>query len=154
MSLKSIKLFRNGFSLIEVLVFVSILSLFFVAAMTVAVFSLRSMKTAQYKILATHLAEESVEWVKSQKDSSWTQFITYDTSGGLGTTYCLASLDWSSKFSCPDYTLGTPAIFKREILITNSGTPVSQVNTIITVSWSDTNKEESVVIKTVHSILE
>jgi len=145
---------NHGFSLIEVLVFITILSLFLVAAMTVAVFSLRSMKRQQYKILASHFAEEANEWLKSEKESDWTQFVTYDTSGGTGTTYCLENLSWSSKFSCPNYGLGPPLVFKRELLIKNSGSPTTQVETIITVSWQEINSEENVSIKTVHSLIE
>lgn len=145
---------NNGFSLIEVLVFVTILSLFFVAAMTVTVFALRSMKTQQYKILATHLAEEAMEWVNSEKESDWTKFISYDTSGGTGTTYCLENLNWTSKFSCTGYTLGTPTVFKRELVIKNSGTPTSQVDTSINVSWLDSGGIETVNIKTIQRLTE
>lgn len=144
----------KSFSLIEVLIFITILSLFFIAAMTVTVFSLRSMKNQEYKILATHLAEEAIEWIKSEKEDDWSAFITYDISAGAGTTYCLENLDWLSKFSCSDYNLGTPAIFKRELLIKNIGSPTYQVNADIIVSWLDSNKENKIIIKTVEKLIE
>lgn len=144
----------KSFSLIEVLIFITILSLFFIAAMTVTVFSLRSMKNQEYKILATHLAEEAMEWIKSEKEDDWSAFINYDTSAGAGTTYCLENLDWLSKFSCSDYNLGTPAIFKRELLIKNIGSPTYQVNADIIISWLDSNKENKIIIKTVEKLIE
>lgn len=144
----------KSFSLIEILIFITILSLFFIAAMTITVFSLKSMKDQEYKILATHLAEEAVEWIKSEKEDDWSTFIGYDTSAGTGTTYCLENLDWLSNFSCSDYNLGTPKIFKRELLIKNIGSPTYQVNTDITVSWLDSNKENKIIIKTIEKLIE
>jgi len=147
---------NKGFSLIEVLVFITILSLFFIAAMTVAVFSLRSIKTQEHKIIATHLAEEAIEWLNSEKEADWNNFISYDTSGagGSGTTYCLNSLNWASKFSCSGYTLGNPTIFKRELTIKNSVSPTTQVNTTINVSWLEVNGEQKVTIKKIHRLTE
>jgi len=144
---------KKSFSLIEVLVFVSILSIFFVAALTVSVYYLRMTKSQQYKIIATHLAEEAVEWLKSEKESDWLQFVSYDTSY-QGTRYCLENLDWSIANSCSGYNLGTPAIFKRELLIKNIGNPVSQVEADITVSWLENNRENKVSLKTVLTVLE
>ena len=145
---------RMGFSLVEVLIAVTILSLFLVAAMTVATYFLQNNKSSQYKILASHLAEEGAEWAASEKDADWSSFVTRDVSGGSGTTYCLKNLNWVDAFVCPDFTLGTPAVFKREILITNSGSPPTQVNTFVTVSWLDTNGEKNVIIKNIYSISE
>ena len=144
---------RKSFSLIEVLVFITILSLFFVAALAVTTFSLRNMKSAEYKILASHLAEEGIEWVKSEKEGDWTQFITHDTGGG--TTYCLNNLKWISPTPCGDYTLGTPSIFKRELVVDNqAGTPVTSVDVQVTVSWREAGSVFSIPVKTVLSILE
>jgi prepilin-type N-terminal cleavage/methylation domain len=145
---------KKSFSLIEVLVFVSILSVFFVAALTVSVYYLRMTKSQQYKIIATHLAEEAVEWLKSEKESDWLQFVSYDTSTSYqGTKYCLKNLNWSTDNPCPE----TSAIFKRELLIKNIGNPgdpVSQVEADITVSWLENNGENKVSLKTVLTVLE
>lgn len=147
---------KKAFSLIEVLVFISILSLFFVAAMAVATFSLKNMKNQEYKIIATHLAEEAMEWVKSEKETDWSIFSARDT--GNGTTYCLKNLDstvWNTQGQCPDYSLGTPAIFKRELLIDNqAGSPATTIDVEITVSWLEAGSILKVPIKAVLSVLE
>lgn len=144
---------KKGFSLIEVLVFTGILSLFFLASMSVATFNLKNMKIQEHKILAARYAEEGVEWVREEKESDWSTFITYDTSSG--TTYCLNSLDWGSPSGCGEsYSLGTPAFFKRELLITNFSSPVDRVEASITVSWKEGDSIFNVPIKTVFKLLE
>ena len=144
---------KKGFSLVEVLVFVTILSLFFVAAMAVTTYSLKNMKNQEYKIIASHLAEEGMEWVKSEKEGDWTDFSSKDT--GAGTTYCLKDLNWDSPDPCADYPLGTPAIFKREIEIDNqAGSPVSSIDVQITVSWTEGTTIFQVPVKTVLNIWE
>lgn len=152
--MKSMRLKKlAGFSLIEVLVFVTILALFFVAAMAVTIYSLRSMKTQQYKILASHLAEEANEWIKLEKENDWTEFIKHDTSGETGTTYCLNDIDlnWNNPYTCIEYSFGTPTIFKREVLIKNHG---NQVDTSIIVRWLDSETEKNIVINAIHNIIE
>jgi len=155
MAMKKSFALRNieGFSLIEVLVFTVVLSLFFVAAITVVIFNLKNMKIEEHKILSTRYAEEGVEWLKQEKEADWSIFITQGSSGGK--TYCLNSLDWNTAVNCGEiYDLGTPRFFKRELLITNSGSPVNQVNTTITVTWKEGVNSFNVAIKTVFKLLE
>lgn len=145
---------HKGFSLVEVLIFTGVLSLFFVAAMSVATYNLKAMKIQEHKILATRFAEEGVEWAKEEKESDWSTFINYDTAG-TGTTYCLNSLDWNIASSCGDsYTLGTPAFYKRELLITNSALPVDQVNITVTVNWKEGSNNFNVSLKNIFKLLE
>lgn len=144
---------KTGFSLIEVLVFSAVLGLFFVAAMAVATFNLKNMKIQEHKILATRYTEEGIEWVKQEKEDDWPIFITRGSTDGK--TYCLNSLNWDTTVNCGEiYALGTPGFFKRELLITNSGSPVNQVNTTTTVTWKEGVNSFNVVIKTVFKLLE
>jgi len=140
-----------GFSLIEVLVFTAVLGLFFVASLSVATFNLKNMKIQEHKILATRYAEEGIEWVKQEKEDDWSIFITRGSDGG--TTYCLnTSLSWGSSSACGSYGLST--IYKRELVITNSGSPVNQVEATVTVYWQDMGTDLSVPIKTIFKLLE
>lgn len=146
----------NGFSLIEVLVFVSILSLVFISAMAVTTYSLKVMKFSQYKIFASHYAEEGLEWVRSQKDEDWNDFISLDTSTGSGTTYCLNNLNWSSPGTCngTDF-FGEPNIYSREVTLTNQGgSPVNQSNVEVKVYWINEGNNFNVDLKTTLEILE
>lgn len=139
----------------EVLVFITILSLFFVAAMAVSTYSLKAMKTSEFKIIASHYAEEAIEWVRSEKETDWTVFTGLDSTSGPE-TYCINTLNWSSGGTCLDYELGSPNVFKREVTLTNDpdSTTPDQVNVSVSVYWLDTNGEMSVTIDTVHKLLE
>lgn len=143
----------KGFSLMEVLVFITVLGLFFVAAMSVTTFNVKNMKIQEHKIIATRFAEEGTEWVRQEKEDDWSIFITQGSLAGK--TYCINSLDWNTASSCGGtYPLGSPGFFKRELLITNFGSPVNQVEATITVSWQDMGTVLSVPIKTVFKLLE
>lgn len=157
----SIKLNKKGFSLVEVLVFTTVLSLFFVTAMAVATYNIRNTKVQEDRILATRYAEEVVEWLRYEKESDWSIFVTHDA-GATGKTYCLNNynLDWSIGLSCgdvypDDYSLGTPGIFKRELYIKNSGAPpVNEIDTTVTVYWKDFGTTLNVAVPTVFKLLE
>lgn len=145
----------KSFTLIEVLVFTTILSLFFVVAAAVVIISLHNMKISEHKILATRYAQEALEWLRSQKEVDWNQFILRDNPSGLGTTYCINTLNWNTVSSCTTYGLGTPAIFKREVKLTNqSGTPVTQIKIEIVVSWQEVGESYRVPINSLFSVWE
>lgn len=136
-----------GFSLIEVLIFVTILSLFFIVAITITTFNLRNLKLQEHKILATRYAEEGVEWIKQEKEDDWQVFASH---GATSLNYCLNSLDWSTLTDCgSSYTLGPPFIFKRSLIITNSGSPINKATIELTVSWLDNDIVQKVVIKSI-----
>lgn len=144
---------RKGFSLVEVLVFVTVLGLFFVAAMSVTTYNLKNMKVQEHKILATRYSEEVTEWLRQNKEDDWTIFIGHDS--GSGTNYCLNSLDWNSPGNCDNsYPVGSPPFFKRDLLLTNSGSPVDQVKAVLTISWKEGVSTLNVKNTTVFKILE
>lgn len=151
--MKKISVTKKGFSLLEVLVFTVILSLFFVTAMSVASFNLNNMKILEHKIVATRYAEEGIEWLKQEKEGGWSDF--YSKGSISGSFYCLNSLDWNSSFTCDeDYGLGIPSYFKREVLMRNSGSPVNQVDATVTVYWKEGNNVLNVPLRTVFKLLE
>jgi len=145
----------RGFSLVEAMVFITILSVFFISSMTIVVFILRNMKNQQYKILATRYAEEGIEWVKQEKEDDWQLFSLRDDSGGPGSNYCLNTLNWATKTDCNDvYSLGPPNIFKRALVITNFGTPTDRITTNLTVSWLENGVEQKIILKSVLNLWE
>ena len=146
---------RIGFSLIEVLVFITIISLFFITAVTITVFSLKNSKIQQYRILATRFAEEGMEWVKQEKEDDWQVFTLHDDSAGPGVSFCLNSLDWNTKTNCNGiYSLGPPNIFKRILVITNSGNPANSIKVNVTVSWLENSFEQKITLKSVLNLWE
>ncbi len=146
----------RAFSLIEVLIFVTILSLVFVSAVAVTTYSLRVMTYNEHKILAEHYAEEGLELVKAEKETDWNIFTNLDTSGGTGTTYCIITLDWYNPGVCPGtYFLGNPNIFSREVVLTNQGSnPVNQTDVKLKVYWTEGHDVFDVTLKSTLRVLE
>lgn len=62
---------EKAFSLIEVMIFVVVFSLFFITAATIVTTTLRISNTNQNKIKATHYVEDLGEWLKSEKELNW-----------------------------------------------------------------------------------
>ncbi|PIU36904.1 hypothetical protein CO005_00505 [Candidatus Roizmanbacteria bacterium CG_4_8_14_3_um_filter_34_9] len=138
----------TGFTLIEVLVFVTVLSLFFISAVTITTFSLRNLKIQEHKIIATRYAEESSEWVKQEKEDDWQVFASHN-----GTNYCLNSLSWTNGL-CSTYSLGTPGFFKRDLILSISGNPTDKITTVLTVSWLENGVNQNVILKSVYNLWE
>lgn len=165
---------KRGFSLIEVLIFVSVLSVFFISAISISTVTVRNMQINEHKIIATKHAEELVEWLRSEKENDWggaewtsssgapLSFTERVTRSGSVTTYCFNSttIDWSSRGACsPAYGFpykNVSNFFKREATL--SGTAVvgyiNQVTVDIVVEWQELGNTYQVPIKTVFSIYE
>jgi len=140
---------KKSFTLIEVLIFVTILSLFFVAAAAVTIASLRNLKVQEHKILATRYAEELLEWLRGEREADWNQFTTHTG------TYCFNSspiTSWGNSGNCSGYSLNN--LYKREVTLTVQGTPPYQVNISIIVSWQELGQTYQVTINSIFTIWE
>ncbi len=146
---------NNGFSLVEVLVFVTILSIFFVVAATITTASLRNMKINEHKILATRYGEELLEWLRGEKEADWNNFV--NRSSINGTTYCFPNSpinNWpTTTGNCSSFNGLNPSIYKRELTL-STATGGNQVNIFINVSWQEGSDTYSVPINTVFTIWE
>lgn len=146
---------KKSFTLVEVLIFVTIVSLVFITALAVATFALKTMIFNQHKIIATHYAEEGLEWLKVEKEADWNAFKTLDTSGGWGTVYCITTPDTAKIGPCDgSYFLGNPNIFSREVTLINRGNPVNQIDVTIKVYWPEGTYFGEVLLKSNLKILE
>ncbi|PIV09823.1 hypothetical protein COS31_05550 [Candidatus Roizmanbacteria bacterium CG02_land_8_20_14_3_00_36_15] len=145
----------KSFSLIEVLVFISILSILFVAAASTTIFALRNMKINEHKILATYYGEELLGWLRGEKENDWNSFLLQSDTFPLYKVYCFKETpisDWGSNNSClADDWLS--AIYKRELYLSKNDDS-SQVNVRIVVSWTELEVNYSVPLSTVFTIWE
>lgn len=146
---------NTGFSLVEVLVFITILSIFFVAAAAITTASLRNMKINEHKILATRYGEELLEWLRGEKEADWNNFV--NRSSINGTTYCFSNTpinNWpTTTGSCSSFNGLNPPIYKRELSLTTAPGG-NQVNVSINVSWQEMGNTYSVPINTVFTVWE
>ncbi len=145
--------------MIEVLVFVSVVTIFFVAAATVSSFSLRIAKSNENKILATLYAEELIEWLRGEKEADWEQFKSDTVSTNPSVDYCFYESPLESSWSattklataCTNFDLDN--IFKRDMTVSRTSDE-NQLDVAVTVSWRDGPNTFSVPVKTVLSRFE
>lgn len=154
--------YRTGFSMIEVLVFVSILSLFFVTTAAITATSLKQMKISEHRIIASRYAEDLLEYLRGEKDEGWEEFVAKANTNGL--TYCFNNpisentrLNSISSSACENYNgiVGSEnPIFKREVTLRVQDSFASQVTVNVLVRWREGGVEYSVPVNTVFSIWE
>lgn len=160
----------KGFSLIEILIFVTVTSIFFVTAIAIATASLRNMKINEHKILATKYEEELYEWLTSEKEIAWKDFPPDNIEGFYNKAvlssetnqiYCFGkdtynndgNLTWPSNLvenaeDC-SYNLGNPPIFRRWAQLIKTEDSLgnvleNQVDVKIHVEWMEGNKPYNV----------
>lgn len=168
----------TGFTLIEVVIFAGIVSVFFVIAASIMTASLRNMQTNERRLIASHLGRELEEWLRVQSEVEWggsvcsagcstatsfTQRATKNSTPGGVTSYCFNSLPtgstWPAHFSnstpCGS-SFSLNSAYKREVLFTSTsvGGYIGQVNATIVVSWQDLGVTKNVTIRTVLTQLE
>lgn len=144
---------KSGFSLIEVLIFITVMSLFFVSAAAVVSVVVKNMKVNEHKILGTRFAQEAVEWLRSEKEVDWNTFSERAPSSGVPAEYCLNSLAWNS-MPC-DYSLKT--LYQRTVTlksVESVGGYKYQVDVSVMVKWNEPGRAYSVPINTTFSIWE
>lgn len=159
---------EQGFTFIEILVFTSILSFVLIALTTTVVSSLQKTQTTEHRLYATRYAEELMEWLRAEEETSWETFTARDLNNGGGTTYCFntpldfQTPDWSTYgtnlTACMYDGIGTPSptgtalpprIYKRYAIITAIGPDFRQVNVQIIVEWRDGNRYYSTPLNTI-----
>lgn len=130
----------KGFTLVEVLVFITILSGVFVTTLAIATQALRVSKTAEHRTLASHYADELSEWMLSESEQDWDAFVA-NRAPTATNLYCFNQEpigSWpSTSGACTAYTLNT--IYKRDVVLTKTsiGSGQYQVQADITVTWTE-----------------
>jgi type II secretory pathway pseudopilin PulG len=152
MSIKKSLLLKTtkGFSLIEVLIFVTILSLFLITAAAIITATIRQNSLKVNMLKATHYNEELLEWIKSERDIDWNTFVSYGDS--VGKTYCFTSEDISWSMASCSYDLA--GMFKRYGIIKTIGSPVSQVEVTVYTEWQEGGNINSTNLHTIYTIWE
>ncbi|MCA9372241.1 prepilin-type N-terminal cleavage/methylation domain-containing protein [Candidatus Woesebacteria bacterium] len=148
---------KKGFSLIEILIFVSIISVILVAAAGYVIKLLFVLNVNRHKALASYYTEDTKAWLDGERETNWQTVV--DASSVSGTVYCLNNEleleDQLSDFAEGACTtadgIGTrvPQIYKRELTLTTNATQ-SQVTASVVVSWVEGEKNQSVTLQTIY----
>lgn len=154
MKIKNLKFKNSGFTLLETIVAISVLSFAISGPLTLASYAIRLGGYSQNQITAFYLAEEAVEYVKNQRDNNvlsganWLSGISVcQSSGG-----CIIDVQNPSSAiqacsgTCPrvkydsstgfyNHKNGSDTVFTRQINLTWVSAYEEKV--VITLSWQE-----------------
>lgn len=150
------KKLSSGFSLMEVLVFSAILSMFFVAAVSVVSYMIRISKVSEHKIIATRYAQELFAWLDSDRDIDWNSFSNHSDPP---TTYCINTStleDTPGFWNTGACSYGLDSFYKRSVKLTAVKTSgfISEVIVNIKVEWREAGKVYNVPIDSTFTVWE
>lgn len=140
----------KGFSLLEVMIVIFILSVALVAFIQTIVKSLDHSFESRDTIIASSLAQEGVELVKNVRDNNWakndplgafsglnngSRLIDYVNTPTFGSTPTLRKLKVNGS-GYYNHSAGSPTKFEREITITQNGLGDAETRNILSmVVW-------------------
>lgn len=104
---------KSGFSLIEVLVTMLVLSFGLVGVSALMVSSIKSSQDARNQIIASELAQEGIELVKNLKDNNSTAFSSVNPDIPSGSNYRIAI---NSSFADFQNSNNVPALSKKLVI--------------------------------------
>lgn len=159
---------KNGFTLIEVLIFTALISVIFVVLSYLSIASLFQTKVARHKVFAAHYAEELREWLRGRKEVDWSVFkTTYANNSNFcfndspipntdaGNGFACVGNNCVSDAACAFNPANSPLpLGKRYVNFVHnvSGTDNVQINIIV--SWSEGDNSYSVPVNTIFSAFE
>jgi len=150
----------DGFSLIEVIVFMTLVSIVLISAVGFTMRLVHTMSYNQHKLYATHYVQDLKEWLDGEREADWQAFQNYSSQAGiaycannaLAITSTLASLTTET---CPFTGVGAqdPKVFRRTLILTKDvpGT-ATRVTAVLEVSWMEDDVLQTETITTVYSL--
>ncbi len=141
---------ETGFTLVEALVALTLLTVALVPAFIQASNALTLAGSVRNSLVAAHLAQEGVEVVQAIRDANW--FASQPFNQGFAACTIGCRVQWDSQtlqpLSGPDspllldaqtglyqYSTGTPTIYSRLLTITTIST--HEVMVVVTVTWHE-----------------
>lgn len=143
---------QKAFTLVEVLIFTAILSIFFVSAASVTTMTIKQAHINKNKIIATHYAEELLNMLQSERELGWDQFVSHAPTESK--TFCVNTeeINWTETSCVPPYALNG---FERTVTLKpGGGDPVSQMTILISVKWQDGSNSYQVPLQSVFNLWE
>jgi Tfp pilus assembly protein PilV len=140
-------LFKNGQSILEVLVGIGVALVALLAIVQIANKSVTNSGFSKRQSVATAYAIEGMEWIKSQRQAdTWSTFYGRGSNGG--TTYCLNGLTWVAG-NCSGATITGTEYIRTATLTTSLVTPPptgptnQQLTVTIDVVWYESGTQFS-----------
>lgn len=128
--------FEKGSSIIELIIALVLISIALTAVVGLVIKGVSNNTYNRNKSLATGYAEQSLEWLRSERDLNWKQFYARS----LTTTWCIPTLSWSGSShsgSCSQTEVISQTPFIRELTLVRTTTPTISVTATVSVKWTD-----------------
>ncbi len=133
---------QSGQSFFEVVLALALVTIVLVALVTLAAVSIRSATFSKTKSLATSLSQQAIEWLRGQRDASWSDF----TAKAATTNWCLSNLDWSRPGLCSSSGVVSQTQITRQATLTIIDASTIQAD--IKASWSDSQGSHQISTST------
>ncbi len=146
---------NKGFSLLEVLIAIFIITIGIIGAVSLVNYSISSVAVGKSQIITSNLVQEGMEIVRSIRDSNWLEGVAWnsgldDCSSGCRVQYnrdVLLSLSGNPALKVDSngfyqYDSGTDTFFHRKITI--SDISANEIKVISEVTWSERARSFSV----------
>ena len=135
-----IKKNQSGQSLFEVVIAVAMSAVIITAIVALATNSIQNSTYSKDKTIAANYVQETIEWLKQQKDLSPEEFRLYAVNtSGIDITYCLDDLTWPSNIGTCSSSETLDNKFTREVVFPSCGGVCTgeMVEVSINVTWTD-----------------
>jgi prepilin-type N-terminal cleavage/methylation domain-containing protein len=138
----------KGFTLIEIIISIFILTVGIVTVVGLITTNVRAMRVVKNSVLAAQLSQEGIEVIRAIRNTNWIQNLRYDTGLANG-TYCV-NYNSTSTITCANFNiffdaargythdpLGQATPFRRQIDIfrTTDAGGVEYLRVRSTVNW-------------------
>jgi len=134
-----------GFTLIETLVSIFVLTLAFTGPLSLASYTIRSSSVSQNQFSAFFLAQEAIEYIKNRRDNN-TLIGAADWLEGLGPCRGVnGCVKYDSANGLYNQTTGTDTVFTREVKISDIETYEAKITA--TISWQERSYSKSFVFE-------
>jgi len=149
---------KKAFSLIEVLIFVTILSIFLIAAASIVTLSMRQNTLRIHMLKATHYNSQLLEWLKGERDIDWKSFVMYaQNKSRCYTADTFSSATTVSEEECLSGSGFLDGLYKRYAVFTtskNSEGVVTQVAVEIHTQWQESGGTYTTKLNSIFTLWE
>lgn len=171
MNTKNIKFNKTGFSLIETIVVLFIVSVGLLAVLSLSIESAKSQSLNKNALVAAGLAQEGIELIRNVRDTNWREnssstpvaWNRYIEGSLIGEKYKIdyntfiptstSSIDSAILYDSAGFyshdTSSQPTIFKRMITIYATSSSASSSTIKSLVEWSDKGRSNKLELETI-----
>lgn len=123
----------KGQSLFEVVIALGVITIILVSLVILAALSIRNATFSKNRSLATTLSQQTLEWLRTERDTSWAAFANHAATP----IWCMPTLSWSANFAgaCAQGTVITDTVLSRELTFSTLDPDTIQV--VVRLFWTD-----------------